>query len=74
MTHLKKGLWGVLATPFAGPSFDVDTDSLRREVALYTGIPSTGMVVLGVFGEGSTLDTAEQRGIRATVTASASEI
>ena len=52
MTHLKKGLWGVLATPFTGPSFDVDTESLKREVELYTHIPATGMVVLGVFGEG----------------------
>ena len=73
MTHLKKGLWGVLATPFAGPSFDVDTESLKREVALYTGIPSTGMVVLGVFGEGSTLDTAEQRLIVSTVAEAAGD-
>lgn len=60
MTHLKKGLWGVLATPFTGPSFAVDTESLRREVELYTHIPATGLVVLGVFGEGATLDTGEQ--------------
>lgn len=60
MTHLKKGLWGVLATPFAGPSFAVDTESLKREVELYTNIPATGMVVLGVFGEGVSLDTGEQ--------------
>lgn len=57
---LSPGLWGVLATPFAGPDFAVDTESLRSEVRLYTAIPATGMVVLGVFGEGSSLDTAEQ--------------
>ncbi|WP_323959505.1 dihydrodipicolinate synthase family protein [Arthrobacter sp. JZ12] len=60
MTHLKKGLWGVLATPFTGPQFALDTESLTREVELYTRIPATGMVVLGVFGEGATLDTGEQ--------------
>lgn len=60
MTHLKKGLWGVLATPFTGPSFALDTESLKREVELYTQIPATGLVVLGVFGEGATLDTGEQ--------------
>jgi 4-hydroxy-tetrahydrodipicolinate synthase len=58
--HLAPGLWGVLATPFSGTDFAVDTDSLRREVQLYTNIPATGMVVLGVFGEGPSLDSAEQ--------------
>lgn len=73
MTHLKRGLWGVLATPFTGPSFAVDTESLKREVELYTHIPATGMVVLGVFGEGGTLDTAEQRLIVSTVAEAAEE-
>lgn len=59
--HLPRGLWGVLATPFTGPGFDVDTASLRREVQLYTRIPASGLVVLGVFGEGASLDTAEQQ-------------
>ncbi|WP_028280162.1 dihydrodipicolinate synthase family protein [Arthrobacter sp. H5] len=66
-TPLARGLWGVLATPFTGPDFDVDTESLRREVQLYTQIPATGMVVLGVFGEGASLDTAEQSLIVRTV-------
>ncbi|NJC23615.1 4-hydroxy-tetrahydrodipicolinate synthase [Arthrobacter pigmenti] len=73
MTHLKRGLWGVLATPFAGPSFAVDTESLKREVELYTHIPATGLVVLGVFGEGATLDTGEQLLTVSTVAEAAEE-
>lgn len=73
MTHLKKGLWGVLATPFAGPTFAVDTESLKREVELYTNIPATGMVVLGVFGEGVSLDTGEQILTVSTVAEAAGE-
>jgi 4-hydroxy-tetrahydrodipicolinate synthase len=65
--HLAPGLWGVLATPFSGTEFAVDTDSLRREVQLYTQIPATGMVVLGVFGEGASLDAEEQALIVRTV-------
>ena len=57
---LEPGLWGVLATPFAGPELAVDVGSLRREVRLFTAVPATGMVVLGVFGEGASLDSAEQ--------------
>ena len=65
--HLAPGLWGVLATPFSGPQFAVDTDSLRREVQLYTALPATGMVVLGVFGEGASLDAEEQALVVRTV-------
>jgi hypothetical protein len=57
---LSSGLWGVLATPFTGSSCAVDTDSLRREVQLYTGLGAAGMVVLGVFGEGAALSSDEQ--------------
>src|SRR5665811_836147 len=64
---LEPGLWGVLATPFSGPAFIVDTDSLRREVRLFTVVPATGLVVLGVFGEGSSLDSAEQALVVRTV-------
>lgn len=71
---LKRGLWGVLATPFTGPSIAVDTESLYREVELYTRIPAAGMVALGVFGEGATLDTVEQRLIISTVADAAQEI
>lgn len=57
---LARGLWGVLATAFSGSEVAVDTESLCREVQLYCGLSATGMVVLGVFGEGAALNTAEQ--------------
>jgi 4-hydroxy-tetrahydrodipicolinate synthase len=57
---LAHGLWGVLATPFTGATLAVDEESLRREVALFGRVPATGLVVLGVFGEGAALDSAEQ--------------
>lgn len=59
-THLAPGLWGVLATPFTGPALAVDDESLRAEVAMFAAVPATGLVVLGVFGEGAALDTTEQ--------------
>lgn len=64
---LDPGLWGILATPFAGPALDVDEHSLRREVALFRELPATGLVALGVFGEGAALSLAEQRHVVATV-------
>lgn len=72
-TPLVRGLWGVLATPFTGPGYAVDTESLRREVRLYTSIPASGLVVLGVFGEGAALDTAEQALTVRTVAAEAGD-
>ena len=66
-TPLRHGLWGVLATPFHGPALEVDHDSLRREVDLYLGVPADGLVVLGVFGEGVALDSAEQSAVVETV-------
>lgn len=65
---LARGLWGILATPFAGPDHDVDEASLRREVTLFRELPATGLVALGVFGEGAALNTAEQRQVVTTVT------
>jgi len=70
-TPLSRGLWGVLATPFAGPGLAVDEESLRREVATFAAVPATGLVVLGVFGEGAALDTAEQGLVVRTVAAEA---
>lgn len=64
---LRPGLWGVLATPFRGMDREVDPESLRREVRLFRELPATGLVVLGVFGEAATLDTAEQRRVVTTV-------
>lgn len=68
MTHaLAHGLWGVLATPFAGDDLALDVASLEAEVDLYLGVPAQGLVVLGVFGEGAALDSAEQATAVATV-------
>lgn len=64
---LESGLWGVLATPFSGSAFTVDTASLRREVQLFAAVPATGLVVLGVFGEGESLDSDEQTLVVRTV-------
>lgn len=64
---LAPGLWGILATPFRGERLDVDTDSLRRQVRLFADLPATGVVALGVFGEGAALDRAEQREVVTTV-------
>lgn len=67
VTRLARGLWGVLATPFAGPRLAVDEESLRRQVHLYRDLPATGVVALGVFGEGAALDSREQRAVVAAV-------
>lgn len=69
--HLTRGLWGVLATPFAGPSLRIDEESLAREVAMFASVPATGLVVLGVFGEGAALDSTEQHLVVRTVAAEA---
>lgn len=66
-TQLAPGLWGVLATPFAGPALAVDGESLRAEVAMFAAVPATGLVVLGVFGEGAAFDTTEQYDVVAVV-------
>lgn len=68
---LARGLWGVLATPFAGADHAVDTASLRREVQMFSAVPATGLVALGVFGEGVALDSAEQDLVVRTVVAEA---
>ncbi len=64
---LSRGLWGVLATPFRDQDLAVDTESLRREVTLFRGVPATGLVALGVFGEGAALDSEESRLVVSTV-------
>lgn len=71
MEPLTSGLWGVLATPFAEPDLRVDEESLRSQVRLFDSVPATGLVVLGVFGEGATLDSAEQDLVVRTVAAQA---
>lgn len=68
---LQPGLWGVLATPFHGSDLAVDVESLRREVEHYLAVPADGLVVLGVFGEGASLDAEERALVVRTVTEAA---
>lgn len=74
MSTLTPGLWGILATPFAGPDRAVDTESLRSEVEFFSRVPATGVVALGVFGEGRSLDTREQSEVVRTVAAHAGDV
>ena len=60
---LAAGVWGVVVTPFAGSTLDVDETSLVRLVAHYEGIGVAGLTVLGVFGEAATLSLNERREI-----------
>ena len=64
---LAPGLWGVLATPFHTTRLEVDVESLQREVRHYLGVPADGLVALGVFGEGASLDPGERRLVVRTV-------
>jgi 4-hydroxy-tetrahydrodipicolinate synthase len=54
--YLKKGLWGIVATPFLTPDFVIDKSSLRKEIEFFRSIGATGVVALGVFGEGAALE------------------
>lgn len=61
--YIGSGLWGILATPFNASDFSVDEKSLRREVALFKKLGATGVVALGVFGEGAALNSHEQESV-----------
>ncbi|MGH8967907.1 MAG: dihydrodipicolinate synthase family protein, partial [Actinomycetes bacterium] len=67
MSALDRGVWGVVATPFAGPSLAVDHDGLAGLVTHYERIGVVGLTVLGVFGEAAQLDTDERRAVLETV-------
>ena len=64
---LGPGLWGVLATPFAGPELAVDRESLTRLAGHLETTGATGLTVLGVFGEAARLSAGERREVLATV-------
>lgn len=68
--NLSSGVWGVVATPFLGPSLEVDETSLSRLVKHYEGIGVTGLTVLGVFGEAARLSGEERRTVLEAVAAS----
>ncbi len=71
---LKRGVWGILATPFKGEALAVDTQSLTRLVELYRNAGASGVIVLGVLGEAARLDTAERRLVLNTALAVAGEL
>ena len=60
---LAEGVWGVVATPFSGSTFEVDEGSLAGLVEHYERIGVTGLTVLGVFGEAAQLATRERRDV-----------
>lgn len=68
-TVLAQGLWGVLATPF-DEHLDTDLESLRNEVASFSGDGCDGLVALGVFGEAASLQPAEADAVAQTVATS----
>ena len=61
--HLSPGVWGVVATPYNGSTFDLDEGSLAGLVEHYERIGVTGLTVLGVFGEAAQLNTDERRSV-----------
>jgi len=64
---LAPGLWGVLATPFAGDDLHVDHGSLGRLARHYEQVGATGLTVLGVFGEAARLSTVERGAVLSSV-------
>jgi 4-hydroxy-tetrahydrodipicolinate synthase len=71
VSPLQPGVWGVIATPFRQPTLELDHGSLAREIEHYVAIGATGVVVLGVFGEAASLDTAERATVIRTATSAA---
>lgn len=71
---IRRGLWGVLATPFQDGTLDVDDDALRRQIDLHRWAGSTGLVVLGVFGESAQLRQDERVHVIGVVTRHAPEL
>ncbi len=68
-SHLDRGLWMVLASPF-DDDLALDTASLERQLVLADAVSAQGVVALGVFGEAAALTRAEQQAVVRTVTTS----
>jgi 4-hydroxy-tetrahydrodipicolinate synthase len=67
VSALQRGVWGVVATPFAGPDLAVDHTSLARLATHYERTGAVGLTLLGVFGEAARLDAAERAAVLGTV-------
>ena len=64
---MQPGVWGVLATPFSGSTFDLDDNGLAQLVEHADAAGVNGLTVLGVFGEAAKLSWAERRQVLETV-------
>ena len=64
---MRPGVWGVLATPFAGSTLDVDESGIAQlaEHSVEAGV--AGLTVLGVFGEAARLSLEERALVLETV-------
>jgi 4-hydroxy-tetrahydrodipicolinate synthase len=71
---LQRGVWAILATPFAGDELRVDSQSLQRLVGMYRDAGVTGLVALGVLGEAARLSSAERQQVLTTVVAAAGDL
>ena len=71
---LSYGLWGILATPFMAPNYELDKESLTRLVHHFESLGAQGVVALGVFGEGSALNSQEQEEVIKTVCSSTNKM
>lgn len=65
--QMKRGVWGILATPFNDADLSVDLKSLARLVQLYLSAGASGVVALGVLGEAARLSSTERRQVLTTV-------
>ncbi|WP_179429957.1 dihydrodipicolinate synthase family protein [Spelaeicoccus albus] len=64
---LAPGVWGVVPTPFAGQRREVDAEGLGRLAVFFDDAGATGLTVLGVFGEASSLNASERAHVLRTV-------
>jgi 4-hydroxy-tetrahydrodipicolinate synthase len=71
---LGPGVWQILPTPFRGRELEVDHDYLRAVIEHARRSRVTGVVALGVLGEGSRLSSAERAAVLETVIAAAGEL
>lgn len=66
-SHIRPGVWAVLATPFSGSTLAVDDVGVARLAEHARGAGVTGLTVLGVFGEAARLSWEERRLVLETV-------
>lgn len=64
---MRPGVWGVLATPFAGSTLDVDESGVAQLAEHSAGAGVAGLTVLGVFGEAARLSLEERALVLETV-------